>query len=137
MDYLSQRQKSTFVGNLALAILVCLFAAVFSTQVFADDKAKEKRAFELYDQINSTDVILGDLALERGKHPLVKSYAVDQNYREIRERARSIAKAEGLWESPEGYPEVVPACLADVEGLQTISSKLFDESFIRHELGYI
>jgi len=67
----------------------------------------------------------------------VKSYAVDRNYRKIKEKARKIALAEGLWDSADGYPEIVPACLADIQGLKTISNESFDESFIRHELGYI
>jgi len=136
VNYLSQYQKNTWIYRFVFS-LICLTVVLFGTQAYADNKAKEKRAFELYDQINSTDVILGDLALDRGKHPLVKSYAIDRNYREIKEKARKIALAEGLWESAEGYPEIVPACLADIQGLKTIPIESFDESFIRHELGYI
>ena len=137
MNNLSRYQKYTWTYRLVISLQACLVAFQFGAQAYADDKAKEKRAFELYDQINSTDVILGDLALDRGTHPLVKSYAVDRNYRAIQEKARSIGQAEGLWESAEGYPEIVPACLADIQGLKTISNESFDESFIKHELGYI
>jgi len=58
MNSRSQFQRYTSFYRLVFGLLVCLITFLFGTQAYADDKAKQKRAFELYDQINSTDVIL-------------------------------------------------------------------------------
>lgn len=95
-------------------------------------------AFELYDQINSTDIALGKLALTSGKNAAVRGLGrmiTDDHYK-IRQEARDIAKRYNLWSKPDAYEKVIPAFAESIRKLETVSEASFDASYLAVEIKY-